>query len=196
MRLRFFSKTFERLNIPRYNLKMEENPMVEIVTNPIETTALDIPKSSNAARFRPIYSRTPTARGTTYVHSFVKQEYDSPMDQLRPEGINPFGIYLDLDCNPDISSTLDRWETSLRLAISVNRMSLKDAKRYIGMAMIKSASQYWQHLKIETKIQALQGENINDIVAKVVHLLRIEFLGEGYIDRDSPQYAEKYVMHY
>ena len=115
------------------------------------------------------------------------------MDQLRLEGINPFGIYLDLDCNPDISSTLDRWETSLRLAISVNRMSLEDAKIYIGMAMIKFASQYWQNLKIETKIQALQGENINDIVAKVVHLLRIEFLREGYIDSDSPQYAEKYV---
>ena len=96
---------------------------------------------------------------------------------MRPEGINPFGIYLDLDCNPDISSTLDRWETSLQLAISVNRMSLEDAKRYIGMTMIKSASQYWQNLKIETKIQALQGENINDIVTKVVYLLRIEFLG-------------------
>ena len=37
------------------------------------------------------------------------------------------------------------------------------------------------------------GENINEIITKVVHLLRTEFLGEGYIDRDSPQYAEKYV---
>ena len=36
------------------------------------------------------------------------EENDSPMDRLRPEGINLFGIYLDLDCNPDISSTLDR----------------------------------------------------------------------------------------
>ena len=59
--------------------------------------------------------------------------------------------------------------------------------------MIKYASQYWQNLRAETKAEALYGENINDIVTKVVHLLRIEFLGEGYIDRDSPQYAEKYV---
>ena len=48
-------------------------------------------------------------------------------------------------------------------------------------------------MRAETKAEALYGENINDIVTKVVHLLRIEFLGEGYIDRDSPQYAEKYV---
>ena len=116
------------------------------------------------------------------------------MDRLRPEGINPFGIYLDLDCNPDISSTLDRWETSLRLAISVNRMSFKDSKRYIGMAMIKSASQFYQNLQTKTKTQALFGENINEIITKVVHLLRIEFLGEGYIDRDSPQFSEKYVL--
>ena len=167
--LEIFSKTFEKLNIPKCNLKMEENPMIEAANNPVETTAMDIPESSNTARFRPRYSRTSTARGTTYVHDSVKQEYDSPMDRLRPEGINPFGIYLDLDCNPDISSTLDRWETSLRLAINVNRMSLEDAKRYIGMAMIKSASQYWQNLNAETKAQALSGDNINDIVAKIVH---------------------------
>ena len=71
--IEIFSKTFEKLNIPKYNLKMEENPMVE-------TAALDIPESSNAARFRPRYSRTPTARGTTYVHNSIKQEYDSPID--------------------------------------------------------------------------------------------------------------------
>ena len=82
--IEIFSNTFEKLNIPKYNFKMEENPMVETVTNPVETTALDILESSNAARFRPRYSRTPTARDTTYVHSSVKQEYDSPMDQLRP----------------------------------------------------------------------------------------------------------------
>ena len=115
------------------------------------------------------------------------------MDNLRPEGINPFSIYLDLDCNPDISSTLDRWETSIRLVITVNRMTNDDAKRYIGMTMIKSALQFWQNLKTDTKAQALEGDNITDVVAKVVHLSRIEFLGEGYIDRDSPQYAEKYV---
>ena len=138
--LEIFSKTFEKLNIPKCNLKMEENPMIEAANNPVETTAMDIPESSNTARFRPRYSRTLTAKGTTYGHDSVKQEYDSLMDRLRPEGINPFGIYLDLDCNLDISSTLDRWETSLRLAINVNRMSLEDAKRYIGMAMIKSAS--------------------------------------------------------
>ena len=191
--LKIFSKTFEKLNILKCDLKMEENPMIEAATNPVETAAMDIPESSNTARFRPRYSRTPTTMGTTYVHDSVKQEYDSPMDHLRPEGINPFGIYLDLDCNPDISSTLDKWETSLRLAIIVNRMTLDDSKRYIGMTMIKSASQLWQKLQAETKAQALFGENINEIITKVVHLLRTQFLGEGYIDRDSPQYAEKYV---
>ena len=48
-------------------------------------------------------------------------------------------------------------------------------------------------MKIDTKAQALDGDNIIDVVAKVVHLLRIEFLGDGYIHRDSPQYAKKYV---
>ena len=102
--LKFFSKTLERLNIPKCNLKMEENPMIEATTatNPVETAAMDIPESSNAARFRHRYARTPTARGTTYIHESVKQENDSPMDRLRPEGIKPFGIYLYLDCNPDI----------------------------------------------------------------------------------------------
>ena len=189
--IEILSQTLERLNIPKYNLKMEENPMVEVVNTPVEKTALDIPESSNAVRFRPRHSRTPTGKGTASIFGAI--ENDSPMDKLRPEGINPFGIYLVLDCNSDISSTLDRWETSIRLAIAVNQMTNNDAKRYIGMTMIKSTLQFWQNLNINTKAQALEGDNITDVVAKVVLLLRIEFIGEGYINRDSPQYVEKYI---
>ena len=57
--LEIFSKTFKRINIPKCNLKMEENPMIEAATtatDPVETAAMDIPESSNAARFRPRYS--------------------------------------------------------------------------------------------------------------------------------------------
>ena len=70
--LEIFSKTFKKLNIPKCNLKMEENPMIEAANNPVETAAIDIPESSNTARFRPRHSRTPTARGTAYVHDSVK----------------------------------------------------------------------------------------------------------------------------
>ena len=66
--LEIFSKTFEKLNIPKCNLKMEENSMIESANNLVEFAAMDIPESSNNARFRPRYSRTPTARGTAYVH--------------------------------------------------------------------------------------------------------------------------------
>ena len=72
-------------------------------------------------------------------------------------------------------------------------MTDDDAKRYIGMAMIKFALQFWKNLNHETKEIALQGNDIFEILAKIVHPLRTEFLGEGYIDRDSHQYAEKYV---
>ena len=65
--IEILGRTLERLNIPKYNLKMEENPMVEAVNTPFETAALDIPESSNIARFRPRHSRTPTARGTASV---------------------------------------------------------------------------------------------------------------------------------
>ena len=127
--------------------------MLEAVTNTlVETIALDIIESSHSTRFmRTRHSRTPTARETASIFGAVKQETDSPMNNLRPLGINPFSIYLDLDCNPDIPSTLDRWETSIRLAIAVNRMTNDDAKRYIGMAMIKSALQFLQNLKTDTK---------------------------------------------
>ena len=55
--LEIFSKTFEKLNIPKSNLKMEENPMIEAVvgTDPVDTAAMDIPESSNTARFRPMF---------------------------------------------------------------------------------------------------------------------------------------------
>ena len=92
--IEILSQTLERLNIPKYNLKMEENPMVEVVITPVDTATLDIPESSNATRFRPRHSRTPTTRGTASVFGAI--ENDSPTDKLRPKGINPFGIYLEI----------------------------------------------------------------------------------------------------
>ena len=110
----------------------------------VDATAItqDLPESSTTERIRPRHSRTSTTRGDASVYEEVKEETNSPIGKLRLEGINPHGIYLDLDYNPDISSTLDRWETSIRLAITVNRMIEEDRKRYIGMTMIKSASQF------------------------------------------------------
>ena len=132
------SEALERIEIPTFNMKMEEIPMVDatVITR-------DLPESSTIERFRPRHSRTPIAIGATSVYGVVKEETNSPIDKLRPEGINPFGIYLDLDCNPDISSTLDRLETSIRLAITVSWMTEEDGKRYIEMTMIKFTSQLW-----------------------------------------------------
>ena len=156
------SEALERLQVPTFNIKM------------VDAIVQDYPESSTTERFmQPRYSRTQTTRGVASVFGAVKKENDSPIDKLRPEGINPFGIYLDLDCNPDISSTLDRWETSIRLAIAVNRMTEEDGKRYIGMPMIKSASQFWHNLNPETKASALEGESLTNILTnKIVHLLR------------------------
>ena len=72
-------------------------------------------------------------------------------------------------------------------------MAEEDGKRYIGMEIIKSSSQCYHDLNPETKASALEGDSLTNILTKVVHLLRTEFLGEGYINRDSPQYVEKYV---
>ena len=71
--------------------------MVDIII-----TTQDFLESSTIERFRPRHSRTPIARGAAYVFGVVKEETNSPMDKLRLKGINPFGIYLDLDCNPYI----------------------------------------------------------------------------------------------
>ena len=51
------SEALERLKIPTFNMKMEENPMVDatVITR-------DLRESSTTERFRPRHSRTPTAR--------------------------------------------------------------------------------------------------------------------------------------
>ena len=103
------SEALERLKVLTFNIKMEENPMVD-------TAIQDYLESSTIERFmRPRYSKTPPTRAAS-VFGAVKEENNSPIDKLRPKGINPFGTYLDLDCNPDISSTLDRWETSNKIS--------------------------------------------------------------------------------
>ena len=106
--LEIFSKTFEKLNIPKCNLKMEENPTIEAAVNLwklLQWISLNHPTQQDLD--------LDTLELLRLGEQLMFMIQYSPMDHLRPEGINPFGIYLDLDCNPDISSTLDKWETSL-----------------------------------------------------------------------------------
>ena len=85
-KIEILSQSLEKLNIPTYNLKMEENPIVEVVAStPVEIAALDISESSHSIRFmRPRHSWTSTARVIASVFVAIKQETNSPMNNLRP----------------------------------------------------------------------------------------------------------------
>lgn len=189
------SKSFDKLDLINLKVGMEIDE-----TSDSESHGMEIVQTSRpiSQRFGPVHTRSPMQVGNmaqgAAAFNASGLETNTPFDKLRPEGINPFGIYLDLDSDIDISTTIDRWETSIRLAISVNRMNNTDAKRYIEISMVKSAQSFWSNQNPVTKATALEGEDLAQVVSRVAHLLRLEFVGEGYIDRDSPKYAEKYVQ--
>ncbi|XP_055822091.1 uncharacterized protein LOC129890593 [Solanum dulcamara] len=45
----------------------------------------------------------------------------TPVGSMKTEAINPFGIYLDLDCINNTEEAIDKWETSLRIAVTMVR---------------------------------------------------------------------------
>ena len=39
---------------------------------------------------------------------------------MRNEPINPYGVYLDLDCVNNVEEAIDKWETALRIVVDIN----------------------------------------------------------------------------
>jgi hypothetical protein len=61
---------------------------------------------------------------------------------MKPETINPFGIYLDLDCVTHIEEATDKWELALRLIVTVNKIDYDTLRNFLKKTLINSVSQY------------------------------------------------------
>lgn len=51
-------------------------------------------------------------------------------DKMKGESINPFGIYLDIDCITNIKEAIDKWEITLRIAVAINKMDIEFGKTF------------------------------------------------------------------
>ncbi|KAL5822898.1 hypothetical protein ACOSQ4_020798 [Xanthoceras sorbifolium] len=111
---------------------------------------------------------------------------------MKNENINPFGIFLNLDCVSNVEEAIDKWETSLRIAVEINKMDLEVTKRFIEKTLINSASRFWQHMPDETKNVILASITPSDLITSTVEAFQLEFHGEGRLIKD-PTTINKYV---
>ena len=117
----------------------------------------------------------------------------TPFHRLRRESINPFGTYLNLDCTDDIDGRIERWERDLRIAIVVNNMSFEDSKKFVEMTLFSNVYRWYINVDQPRKDAMLAGDDIGKIISQIIHEIRIEFIGEGYYERHSTEYARKYL---
>ncbi|GJW94617.1 hypothetical protein Tco_0174289, partial [Tanacetum coccineum] len=105
---------------------------------------------------------------------------------MKNEPINPFGIYLDLDCVNNTKEAIDKWETALRTAVAINKMDIDTLKGFLERTLLNSALRFWQNISQSTK-QTIIGtdNNLANIITRAVEALRLEFCGEGNIIKDA-----------
>ncbi|GJY98856.1 hypothetical protein Tco_0516286 [Tanacetum coccineum] len=115
-----------------------------------------------------------------------KNEKFTPYVSMKNEPINPFGIYLDLDCVNNNEEAIDKWETALRTAIAINKMDIDTLKGFLERTLLNSALKFWQNISQSTK-QTIIGtdNNLANIITRAVEALRLEFCGEGNIIKDA-----------
>ena len=58
---------------------------------------------------------------------------------MKNEPINPFGIYLDLDCISNTEEAIDKWEAALRISITLNKMDIVTAQLFLEKTLVNSA---------------------------------------------------------
>lgn len=72
-----------------------------------------------------------SAKGYAGITS-LRRETHTLVESMKNEPINPFGIYLYLDCIRNTEEAIDKWETTTRIAVTVNKMDYDyKRKRYI-----------------------------------------------------------------
>ncbi|GKB24312.1 hypothetical protein Tco_0863713 [Tanacetum coccineum] len=135
-----------------------------------------------------------TTRGYAVVQSTIKKkEKYVPYEVMKNEPINPFGIYLYLDCISNVDEAIDIWETTFRIAVHVNKIELKDIQSFLERTLLNSGLRFWQHMNKETKKLIFDTDKIiANTITRAAEVIRIEFCGEGNIVRD-PSTIKKYT---
>ena len=97
------------------NLKADNPSIKDLIT-----TAMIVPRpkmeQGESSRIRP------EPKGGYPIHHTYnndKSQY-TPSEKMRNEPINPYGIYIDLDCINNVEEAIDKWETALRIAVDIN----------------------------------------------------------------------------
>ena len=68
---------------------------------------------------------------------------------MKNEPINPFGIYLNLDCVTNIEEAIDKWETAFRVTVSVNKMDIEIGKHFLERSLLNSVLRFWQNMEFK-----------------------------------------------
>jgi len=68
----------------------------------------------------------------------------TPIDRMRTKVMNCFGIYLDVDCVSNIDETIDQWETTLKVVVSINKMDYEMAKAFIERTLVNKSLRFWK----------------------------------------------------
>ena len=109
----------------------------------------DMPSISyNSPRYNPQNFNKPSngyARLQMVTKNIDKEEY-KPLNKMRTEAINHFGIYLNLDCVTNVKEAIDKWETTFRVAISINKMDYEMAKVFTERTLVNSVLRFWKIL--------------------------------------------------
>ena len=62
-----------------------------------------------------------------HTNNYDKSQY-TPLEKMRNEPINPYGIYLDLDCVNNVEEVIDKWETTFRIVVCHNPSRADDRR--------------------------------------------------------------------
>ncbi|KAL5834570.1 hypothetical protein ACOSQ4_014067 [Xanthoceras sorbifolium] len=136
------------------------------------------------------YTRNPT--GYAGLSSLPNDNY-TPLKKMRNENINPFGIFLDLDCVSNVEEAIDKWETSLRIAVEINKMDFEITKRFLEKTLVNSASRFWQNMTEATKNVIFLADSPSQLITRAAEAFQLEFHGEGRLIKD-PTMIMKYVI--
>ena len=69
-------------------------------------------------------------------------------------------LYLDIDCTINTQEAIDKWETTLRISIAVNKMDFEISKLFLEKTLLNSVLRFWKNMSLETRNLIFMDDDI------------------------------------
>ncbi|KAL0301915.1 UNVERIFIED_CONTAM: hypothetical protein Sradi_6468300 [Sesamum radiatum] len=121
---------------------------------------------------------------------------NTPWARTMPQPLHLYGAVLNLDVIDfrNMEKLIDEWVAAIKIAATTLELDKENFIKLVELSLEGSVKIGWDNTPADTKASILVGDSKSAIADRLGRLIKIHFIGDGYIEGSRAEKAREYAQ--